>query len=84
MASPVGKPGLILQGLWGAGGGMILWLAGPAGGPAPEPHEAAAIDGAAAWQRSWHVTLPMLSPYIFFQLIMGTIRALQEFDRVYV
>ncbi|MDX1932805.1 MAG: extracellular solute-binding protein [Capsulimonadales bacterium] len=77
------KPGLIVQGLWGAGGGMILWLAGLQGIP-QNLYEAAEIDGASVFARFRHVTLPMLSPYIFFNLIMGTIGALQEFDRVYV
>ncbi|HEX8235594.1 MAG TPA: extracellular solute-binding protein [Abditibacteriaceae bacterium] len=77
------KPGLIVQGLWGAGGGMILWLAGLQGVPA-SLYEAARIDGARGWAQFRHVTLPMLSPYIFFNMIMGTIGALQEFDRVYV
>ncbi len=77
------KPGLIFQGLWGAGGGMILWLAGLQGVP-QSLYEAAEIDGASVWQRFRNVTLPLLSPYIFFNLIMGTIGALQEFDRVYV
>jgi ABC-type sugar transport system permease subunit/ABC-type glycerol-3-phosphate transport system substrate-binding protein len=74
------KPGLILQGLWG---GMILWLAGLQG-ISPSLYEAARIDGAKGWSQFRHITLPMLSPYIFFNLIMGTIGALQEFDRVYV
>lgn len=77
------KPGLIIQGLWGAGGGMILWLAGLQGVPT-SLYEAARIDGARGWAQFRNVTLPIISPYIFFQLIMGTIGALQEFDRVYV
>ena len=77
------KPGLILQGLWGAGSGMILWLAGLQGVPV-HLYEAANLDGAGWWAKFRHVTLPMLSPYIFFNLIMGTIAAIQEFDRVYV
>jgi multiple sugar transport system permease protein len=77
------KPGLIVQGLWGAGGGMILWLAGLQGIP-QHLYEAADLDGAGVWSKFRNVTLPMLSPYVFFNLIMGTIGALQEFDRVYV
>jgi ABC-type sugar transport system permease subunit/ABC-type glycerol-3-phosphate transport system substrate-binding protein len=77
------KPGLILQGLWGAGGGMILWLAGLQGIP-QHLYEAAEIDGAGWWSKFRNVTLPMLSPYIFFNLIMGTIQTLQEFDRIYI
>jgi multiple sugar transport system permease protein len=77
------KPALILQGLWGAGSGMILWLAGLQGVP-QHLYEAADIDGAGFWAKFRNVTLPMLSPYVFFNLIMGTIAALQEFDRPYV
>lgn len=77
------RPGLIVQGLWGAGGGMILWLAGLQGIPA-SLQEAASIDGAGTLSKFRNITLPLLSPYIFFNLIMGTIGAIQEFDRVYV
>jgi ABC-type sugar transport system permease subunit/ABC-type glycerol-3-phosphate transport system substrate-binding protein len=77
------KPALIVLGLWGAGSGMILWLAGLQGIPV-HLYEAANLDGAGAWTKFRHVTLPMLSPYIFFNLIMGTIGALQQFDGPYV
>ncbi len=77
------KPALILQGLWGAGSGMILWLAGLQGIPR-HLYEAAEIDGAGAASKFLNVTLPMLSPYIFFNLIIGTIGALQQFDNVYI
>ena len=77
------KSALITMGLWGAGGGMIIWLAGLKGIPTSY-YEAAEIDGANRWQQFKAVTLPMLSPYIFFNLIMGTIGVLQTFDNVYV
>lgn len=77
------KPALILMGLWGAGGGMIIWLAGLQGIP-QHLYEAAEIDGAGAWHKFRHVTLPMLSPTTFFMLIMGTIGTLQMFENVYV
>jgi len=77
------KPALILMGVWGAGSGMILWLAGLKGIPT-SLYEAAAIDGANPRQQFWTVTLPQLSPIIFFNLVMGIIGSLQEFDRVYV
>jgi ABC-type sugar transport system permease subunit/ABC-type glycerol-3-phosphate transport system substrate-binding protein len=77
------KPGLVLMGLWGAGGGMIIWLAGLQGIP-QHLYEAAEIDGAGLWHKFRHVTLPMLSPTIFFVMIMGTIGALQTFETVYV
>jgi multiple sugar transport system permease protein len=71
------------MGLWGAGGGMIIWLAGLQGIPA-HLYEAAQLDGARIWHQFRHVTLPMLSPTIFFNLVMGTIGALQTFETVYV
>jgi ABC-type sugar transport systems, permease components len=77
------KPALIIHGLWGAGSGMILWLAGLQGIP-QHLYEAADIDGAGLWARFKAVTLPMLSPYIFYNLIMGVINTLQEFDRIYI
>jgi multiple sugar transport system permease protein len=77
------KPALILIGLWGAGGGMILWLAGLQSIPSTL-YEAASIDGAGPVSQFRHVTLPMLSPYIFFSLIMGTIGALQTFETSYI
>jgi len=77
------KPALILMALWGAGGGMILWLAGLTGVPR-SLYEAAEIDGASPWVKFWNVTIPMLTPYIFFNLIMGTIGVLQSFDAQYI
>ncbi len=77
------KPSLIFMGLWGAGAGMILWLAGLKGIPSTL-YEAAAIDGASPKQQFWTVTVPMLSPIIFFNTVMGFIGSIQEFDRAYI
>jgi len=77
------KPALILMGLWGAGAGMIIWLAGLKGIPR-ELYEAAEIDGAGVLSRFRHITLPMLSPYIFFNLVMGIIGAFQVFTNAYI
>jgi multiple sugar transport system permease protein len=77
------KPGVILMGLWGAGAGMILWLAGLKGIP-NQLYEAASIDGASETQQFWTITLPQLSPLIFFNTVMGFIQVLQTFDNVYV
>lgn len=77
------KPALIVMGLWGAGGGMLIWLAGLKG-ISEQYYEAAAIDGAGEWQQFRHITLPMLSPYIFFNLIMGLIGVFQIFDAAFV
>lgn len=77
------KPGLIFMNLWGAGGGLIIWLAGLQA-ISPTLYEAASLDGAGWWSQFRHVTLPMLSPYIFFNVIMGTIGALQTFETAYI
>ncbi|MBX3119794.1 MAG: extracellular solute-binding protein [Fimbriimonadaceae bacterium] len=77
------KPALIVQGLWGAGGGMILWLAGLKG-ISNTLYEASSLDGASPTKQFFFVTLPQLSPVIFFNTVMGFIGALQEFDRVYI
>lgn len=77
------KPSLILMMLWGAGGGMLIWLAGLKNVPR-HLYEAAAIDGAGPWQRFVNVTLPMISPYIFFNLIMGIIGTFQIFAQAYI
>lgn len=74
---------LIFMSLWGVGGSMIIYLAGLKDIPA-QLYEAAMIDGANAWQRVRRVTLPMLTPVIFFNLVMGTIGAFQYFTQAYV
>lgn len=77
------KPALILMTLWGVGNSMVIYLAGLQDVP-KELYESAAIDGASAWRRFWHITLPMISPVIYFNLIMGIIGALQVFTQVWV
>ncbi len=76
-------PSLVLMGLWGVGGGAIIYLAGLQNIP-PHLYEAATIDGAGAWQRFIHITLPMLTPTLFFNLITGLIGAFQVFDAPFV
>lgn len=77
------KAAIIVMGLWGAGAGMIIWLAGLKGIP-EHLYEAAEIDGAGPLRRFFNITLPMLSPYIFFNLIMGIIGTMQIFTQAYV
>ena len=72
------KPAVILMGLWGVGGGMIIYLAGLRGIP-QHLYEAAKLDGADTLQQFRFITLPMLSPSIFFNLITNIIGALQIF-----
>lgn len=77
------KNALIVMGLWGAGSGMVLWLAGLKGVPT-SLYEASSLDGASPTKQFWAVTFPQLSPIIFFNMVMGFIGAMQEFDRMYV
>lgn len=77
-------PALVLMSLWGIGGSrMIIFLAGLQG-ISDQYYEAAKIDGASNWQQFRHVTLPMLTPTIFFNLILGVIGSFQVFDSAYV
>jgi multiple sugar transport system permease protein len=78
-------PSFILISLWtGMGGsGMLIFLAGLQGVP-KELEEAALVDGANVWQRFRHVTLPMITPTIFFNLVLGIIGALQVFTVAFV
>lgn len=77
------KPSLIIMDVWSVGGGMIITLAALQGVPA-HLYEAATLDGASAFGRFRHVTLPMISPVLFFQLIMGVIGTFQYFTNAQV
>ncbi|HQE81783.1 MAG TPA: sugar ABC transporter permease [Candidatus Hydrogenedentes bacterium] len=74
---------LVFMSLWAVGGSMIIYLAGLKDVPVTL-YEAAIIDGASAWQRTRHVTLPMITPVIFFNLIMGVIGSFQYFTQAYI
>jgi multiple sugar transport system permease protein len=76
-------PALILMSLWGLGGPMVIYLAGLQGIP-NEFYEAAEIDGAGAWAKLRHVTIPLMSPIIFFTLILGIIGTFQAFTAAYL
>jgi multiple sugar transport system permease protein len=77
-------PAIIVMGWWsGIGPQMVIYLAGLKGVPSVL-YEAAEIDGATGWRKFWHITLPMLSPTIFFNTVVGIIAAFQVFDPAYV
>lgn len=78
-------PSLIIMRLWGSIGGtqMIIFLAGLQGIP-EELYDAADIDGAGPWARIWNVTIPLLTPTIFFNTVLGIIGALQTFAAAFV
>jgi multiple sugar transport system permease protein len=77
------KPALILMGLWGIGSAVVIYLASLQDVPR-ELLEAAELDGAGNRQQIWHVTLPMISPVILFNVITGLIGAFQFFTEVHV
>ena len=76
-------PSVALVGLWGIGGGAIIYLSGLQNISA-QLYEAALLDGAGPWQRFRYVTLPMLTPTLLFVLLTGLIDAFQVFDLAYV
>jgi multiple sugar transport system permease protein len=76
-------PLLVLIGLWGVGNLMLTLLAGMQGVP-NEVYEAAVIDGANGWQRFWRITMPMITPVIFYNLTLMLIGAFKYFDLAYV
>jgi len=76
-------PSLILMSLWGVGAGTIIYLAGLQGIPT-DLYEAAEVDGASSWVRFWNITLPMMTPVLFFTLVTGFIAALQVFTQAFI
>lgn len=76
-------PSLIIMSLWGVGGPMLIYLAGLQGIPT-DLYEAADIDGAGALIKFRAVTIPMMTPVIFFNLVMGMIAAFQTFTQAFV
>jgi multiple sugar transport system permease protein len=84
LSSPTwAKPALVLMSVWGAGNAMLIYLAGLQDVPV-QLYEAADLDGAGWWSKTRHVTLPMLSPVILFNGVMGIIGALQVFTIPYI
>ncbi len=77
------KPALALIALWGIGNAVVIYLAGLQDVP-QSLYESAELDGATPWKKTRFVTLPMISPVIQFNLIMGIIAALQIFAVPYV
>ena len=77
------KPALILMGFWELGVPMVVFLAGLQGVP-ETLHEAASIDGAGRLRRLIHITIPMISPLIFFNLVYGIIGSFQVFTQALI
>jgi multiple sugar transport system permease protein len=77
------KPGLVVMGMWWIGGNILIFLAGLKGIP-EQLYEAAAIDGATGWTKFWNITVPLLSPTIFFTVVTGIIGAFQIFTTAFI
>lgn len=77
------KPSLILITMWSSGAGMLIFLAALKGVPRVF-YEAAEVDGATPWQRFWRITLPMISPAMFYNVVIGMIASMQTFEAVYI
>ncbi|MFC1806378.1 carbohydrate ABC transporter permease [Planctomycetota bacterium] len=77
------KPALIIMGMWGVGYAVVIYLAGLQDIP-KSLYESADIDGASWWQKTIHITIPMLSPVIYFNLVMGIIGTFQIFAAPYI
>lgn len=76
-------PAFVLMSLWGVGAPMLIYLSGLQGIPT-QLYEAAALDGAGPLRKFWHVTLPMMTPVILFNLIMGIIGSFQIFTPAFI
>lgn len=76
-------PAFIIMSLWQIGGGMVIYLAGLQGIPT-ELYEAATVDGAGGWARFIHITIPMLSPVLLFNFVLGVIGSFQTFTNALV
>jgi len=77
------KASLVIMGLWGVGGSVVIYLAALQDVPA-SLYESAEIDGANAWSKFRYVTLPLISPVLFFTLVMGLIGTLQYFTQAFI
>ena len=77
------KMSVVLLMVWGCGAMMLIFLAGLNNIP-KELHEAAEVDGANNWQRFWRISFPLLTPYIFYNLVVGMINSLQIFEPIFV
>jgi multiple sugar transport system permease protein len=77
------KPGMVVMGMWWIGGNVLIYLAGLKG-ISKEVYEAAEIDGAVGWNKVRFITLPLLSPTIFFEVITGIIGTFQIFTTAFI
>jgi multiple sugar transport system permease protein len=77
------KPAIVIMAVWGAGNAMVVYLAGLQDVPT-SLYEAAIIDGAGFFQRLVHVTIPMISPVIYFNVVLSIISGFQAFTQAFI
>ena len=77
------KMSVVMLMVWGCGAMMLIFLAGLNNIPR-ELHDAADVDGANSWQHFWKISFPLLTPYVFYNLVVGLIACLQIFEPIYV
>jgi multiple sugar transport system permease protein len=77
------KPALIIMSLWSIGGGMVIYLAGLQNIP-QDLYEAADVDGASALNKLFNITIPLMTPTIFFNLLLGLIGSFQVFNAAFI
>ena len=77
------KPALIIMSLWSIGGGMVIYLAGLQNIP-QDLYEAADVDGASGWSKLVNITIPLMTPTIFFNLLLGLIGSFQVFNAAFI
>jgi multiple sugar transport system permease protein len=76
-------PALIVMSCWGTGSSMVVFLAALQAIPT-QLYEAAEIDGVNWWHKFWRITLPLVTPVVFFNLVMGVINSFQAFTNAYI
>lgn len=76
-------PSLVIMGLWGVGQNMIIYLAGLQSVPS-DLYDAAKVDGAGSWHRFRYVTIPMMTPVLFYNLVLGLIGTFSYFTQAYI
>jgi len=76
-------PSYLIMALWGASGGLLTYLVGLKDIPR-ELYESAEIDGASVWRKIRHITIPLITPIIFYNMIMGLIAAFRKFTDAYI
>ncbi|MCI6767145.1 carbohydrate ABC transporter permease [Porcincola intestinalis] len=77
------KPALVIMTCWGVGTTVVILLASMGDVP-PELYESASMDGAGAWTKFWHITIPGIAHVLVYQIVLAIINGFQYFTQVYI